>query len=196
MKPDEKNSAESAEVRKATGNEAQSKQRRGVAAGGQVGEKCGKGAERIRKLSVSTPSALPAAPKTPRRARSLEHPPAKSRAKCTSEPTTLSGAGPCGNQPTHNTLERTCTMSETQLQTQAARVTHGFTLSQIDALNSISAKLRAMLVLVNCSGGLESLDELSEEVRGDYLVACADMACDLKDIISQSQAVGPMGAPG
>lgn len=81
MKPDEKSSAESAELRKATGNEAQGKQRRGVAAGGQVGEKCGKGAERIRKLSVSTPSALPAAPKTPRRARSLEQPPVKSRAK-------------------------------------------------------------------------------------------------------------------
>lgn len=102
MKPDEKNSAEGAEVRKATGAGPQSKQRRGFAAVGLVGEKCGKSAEEIRKLSTSALSALPTPPAKLRRARSLASTPAKNGADI-APPTTDRSSGASGTTNDHNT---------------------------------------------------------------------------------------------
>lgn len=78
-------------MRKATGNGPESKQRRGFAAAGAVGEKCGKSAEEIRNLSVSALSALPKPPAKQRRARSLASTPAKNGADIAPPTTDRSG---------------------------------------------------------------------------------------------------------
>ena len=60
-------------------------------------------------------------------------------------------------------------------------------LDRDDSINAIALKLSAMLALTSGEPG-ETFRRLSDDIQGNYMWACADMARELMDLVLGADA--------